>query len=189
MNKFLATLFFLSLLPVTAMAADACSPLLQHEFKRLPGGKMENLCHYQGKVLLVVNTASYCGYTDQFDDLQKVYELYKDQGFVVLGFPSNDFGGQEPGQGKTITDFCRVNYGVDFPMYEKSPVKGAAANAFYKALKTATNGDEPRWNFHKYLIDTQGQVQAFPSRVAPQDPKLLQAIERALGAKTAEQAR
>jgi len=166
-------------LPVAAFAAGACPDLLNHEFKRLPSAKTENLCQYQGKVILVVNTASRCGFTPQFEGLQKIYDEYKSKGLVVLGFPSNDFN-QEPGQGEQIVKYCKLNYGVDFPMYEKSVVKGAQANPFYKTLSTAADS-EPQWNFHKYLIARDAQtVIPFDSRVEPDSDALRAKIEALL---------
>lgn len=167
-------------LPMTAPAApSACPDLLKHDFKRLPAGQSENLCQYQGKVILVVNTASRCGFTPQFDGLQKLYQQYKGKGLVVLGFPSNDFN-QEPGKGGQITTFCKLNYGVDFPMYEKTSVKGAEANAFYKELAKAS-GSEPRWNFHKYLITRDAQtVIPLESRVEPDSREVRTKIEAML---------
>ncbi|MGA7178628.1 MAG: glutathione peroxidase [Thiobacillaceae bacterium] len=179
--KSLASVALLALfsLPLAAQAARACPDLLNQDFKRLPFGKTENLCQYQDKVILVVNTASRCGFTPQFEGLQKVYDQYKSRGFVVLGFPSNDFN-QEPEQGKQITTFCKVNYGVDFPMYEKSSVKGASANPFYKAL-TKSSGSEPRWNFHKYLITRDGKtVVPMESRVEPDSREVRTKIEAML---------
>jgi glutathione peroxidase len=135
---------------------------------------------YQGKVLLVVNTASYCGFTDQYRGLEALHAKYKDRGLVVLGFPSNDFGNQEPGDSKQIADFCSNTYGVKFPMFEKVHVKGDAATPLYKDLLAAT-GEAPQWNFHKYLIGRNGRVLAsFGSRTAPDDTALVAAIEAAL---------
>lgn len=183
--KRLATLLLLLAtagLPAAAIAAPACPALLDHTVKRLPGGKAENLCQYQGKVILVVNTASRCGFTPQFDGLQKIYRDYQARGFVVLGFPSNDFN-QEPGKGEQITNFCRLNYGVDFPMFEKNPVKGAGAQPFYQALIKAT-GSEPRWNFHKYLVTRDGKtVVPLDTRVEPDSREMRAKIEAMLDRK------
>jgi glutathione peroxidase len=166
-------------LPAFAVAADDCPALLDHQVKRLPNGKPESLCQHQGKVILAVNTASRCGFTPQFDGLQKLYQQYKGKGLVVLGFPSNDFN-QEPGKGGQITTFCKLNYGVDFPMYEKTSVKGAEANAFYKELAKAS-GSEPRWNFHKYLITRDAQtVIPLESRVEPDSREVRTKIEAML---------
>lgn len=140
----------------------------------------QSLCEYAGKVLLVVNTASRCGYTPQYGGLEALYRKYRDQGLVVLGFPSNDFGGQEPGTNKQIAAFCVNQYAIDFPMFAKIPVKGNQAHPFYAEL-AKTTGTAPRWNFHKYLVDRSGtQVTSFDTRVEPNDPKLVAAIERLL---------
>lgn len=167
--------------PPPAMAAASCPALLKHSFNRLQDDAPQNLCQYAGKVVLVVNTASYCGYTGQYEGLEKLYAKYGGKGFVVLGFPSNDFGKQEPGNAKEIADFCYNTYGVKFPMFAKSSVTGAAANALHTQLTRAT-GKEPKWNFTKYLIDRKGNViEHFPSKVAPEDKELVAKIEQALG--------
>lgn len=163
-----------------ASAAD-CPPLLRHDFKRLQDGQAMPLCQYAGQVVLVVNTASYCGFTKQYDGLEKLYARLKGRGLVVLGFPSNDFGEQEPGNDQEIADFCRLTYGVQFPMVSKSVVKGAGANPFYKQLAEIT-GSRPKWNFHKYLIDRSGkQVVAFSTQTEPDDRAMLAKIEEFLG--------
>lgn len=163
--------------PALAAPDSQCPPLLQQSFTTLQGDQPVSLCQYQGKVLLVVNTASYCGYTKQYDGLEKLYARLKDRGLVVLGFPSNDFGGQEPGSNEEIADFCRLTYGVEFPMVGKTVVKGPTANPFYRRLAEIT-GSPPQWNFHKYLISRDGtQVRAYPSKVTPDDPELLRTLE------------
>ncbi len=165
---------------VPASVGAACPALLDYSFPNLQDGKPMALCQYSGKVLLVVNTASYCGYTGQYDGLEKLYARLKDKGLVVLGFPSNDFGEQEPGSEKEIADFCRLTYGVEFPMVGKTVVKGAAANPFYQQLAKLTSS-QPAWNFHKYLIDRTGkQVFAFPSSTKPDDSELLKKIDELL---------
>ena len=142
-------------------------------------GKPQPLSTYQGKVALVVNTASECGFTPQYAGLEKLFEDYRDKGFVILGFPSNDFGKQEPGSADQIQNFCQKNYGVQFPMFEKVATKGAAQSPVYRLL-TEKHGD-PRWNFHKYLVGKDGAVlQAFPSNVAPESKELRAAIDAAL---------
>ena len=167
-----------SLLPVTATAA--CPPLLEHTFTVLQDGKPLPLCQYAGKVILVVNTASYCGFTSQYDGLEKLYARLKDKGLVVLGFPSNDFGEQEPGSDKEIADFCRLTYGVEFPMAGKTVVKGKNANPFYLRLAEIT-GSRPKWNFHKYLINRDAtQVVAYTSFTTPGDKDLLKKIDEFL---------
>lgn len=139
-----------------------------------------NLCQHAGKVVLVVNTATACGYTPQLEGLARLQRKYQGQGLVVLGFPSNDFGGQEPRAGKEIADYCQVNYGVDFPMFSKSRVAAAGGNPLFDAL-AKRSGQRPRWNFHKYLIGRDGQeVVSFPSEVAPESRLLVSTVERML---------
>lgn len=129
-----AALLLLPVLSPAMAAEEACPALLDHRFPRLQDDQQQNLCQYRGKVVLVVNTASYCGFTGQYDGLEKMYARYKDQGLVVLGFPSNDFGSQEPGSNKEIADFCRLTYGVKFPMLAKTEVVGSGTNPLYKQL-------------------------------------------------------
>jgi glutathione peroxidase len=167
----------------TAPASDACPELLNYSFNRLQTGRPESLCQYRGKVVLIVNTASYCGYTHQYEGLEALYRKYKDRGLVVVGFPSNDFGGQEPGSNKEIAEFCRLTYGVEFPMFEKSSVTSIKTNPLYAELLART-GQSPKWNFHKYLVDRDGkQVASFGTRVEPDNADLLGAVERMLVAK------
>lgn len=162
------------------LPASACPALLNEAFSPLMGGAQRSLCQYQGRVVLVVNTASECGFTPQYEALEALYRKYKDRGLVVLGFPANDFGGQEPGSDRQIAEFCRVNYGVSFPMFSKTRVSGAGANSLFAAL-AAASGEAPSWNFHKYLIDRSGtRVQNFPTRIAPDSAQLVGAIERLL---------
>ncbi len=164
----------------TVAAASGCPPLLDREFNRLQTGKPESLCQYRGKVLLIVNTASYCGYTHQYEGLEALYRKYKDRGLVVLGFPSNDFGAQEPGSNKEIAEFCRLTYGVEFPMFEKSSVTSLKTNPLYADLLART-GQAPKWNFHKYLIDRNGNAAGtFASSVEPDDRALLSPLEKLL---------
>jgi len=133
---------------------------------------------------LVVNTASYCGFTSQYEGLEKLYAQYKQKGLVVLGFPSNDFGQQEPGNNKQIADFCENTYGVKFPMFSKSSVIGKDVNPFFKYL-TEKTGTKPRWNFYKYLIDRKGNViEAYSSMTGPSSPQLVTKIEKLLEEKT-----
>ena len=163
--------------------AAGCPPLLDAAFPTLSDDKPESICQYGGKVLLVVNTASQCGYTPQYEGLEKLYQRYKDRGLMVLGFPSNDFGGQEPGSDREIAKFCEANYGVSFPMFTKTSVSKGSANPFYEKLARAT-GSRPGWNFHKYLVDRRGvKAVAFDTRVEPSDPKLIGEIERLLAEK------
>ena len=146
--------------------------------KRLDGRPQE-LADFKGKVALVVNTASECGFTPQYDGLEALYETYKDRGLVVLGFPSNDFGGQEPGTTEQIATFCSTRFHVKFPLFEKVKTKGDGQSPVFKFLAAAAG--EPRWNFHKYLVGKDGQViKAFPSKVEPTSAELRQAIDDAL---------
>ena len=166
-----------------AQTAGACPAILQHEFPRLQDDAPQNLCQYAGKVLLVVNTASYCGFTSQYEGLEALHAKYQSKGLVVLGFPSNQFGKQEPGSSKEIADFCFNTYGVKFPMFAKSDVKGADRNALYIDLFKATKV-EPRWNFYKFLVDRSGKVAAsYASTVEPDNSNLVAALEKALNAK------
>ena len=166
-----------------AMYAADCPPLLDAALPTLSDDKPEPICQYKGKVLLVVNTASQCGYTPQYEGLEKLYKRYKSLGLVVLGFPSNDFGGQEPGSNKEIARFCAVNYGVSFPMFGKTSVARGEVNPFFAKL-AESSGAKPRWNFHKYLVDRRGaKALSFDTRVDPADPKLVKEIERLLAEK------
>jgi glutathione peroxidase len=134
-------------------------------------------------VLLIVNTASHCGYTPQYEGLEALHAKYAARGLVVIGFPSNDFGNQEPGDAKQIGQTCFNVYGVRFPMFAKTVVKGPSAHPLYAALTKAT-GQAPQWNFHKYLVDRSGQpVASFASDVAPQDKRLVAAVDKALAAR------
>jgi len=164
-------------------AGAACPALLQHSFPRLQDETPQNLCQYSGKVLLVVNTASKCGFTPQYEGLEALHAKYGPRGLVVLGFPSGDFGGQELNDAKEIADFCFNTYGVKFPMFGKSSVKGSAANPLYVQLVKAT-GKAPGWNFHKYLIGRDGKpLGSYDSNVTPTSPALVATIEKALAAK------
>jgi glutathione peroxidase len=154
----------------------ACPALLDRQMNTILE-QPQSLCQYAGKVLLVVNTASQCGYTPQYEGLEALYRKYRARGLVVLGFPSNDFGGQEPGSNKDIAAFCVNQYAIDFPMFAKTELK---KNPLYADLAKAT-GAAPRWNFHKYLVDRSGrQVLSFDTRVAPNDAKLVGTIEKLL---------
>jgi glutathione peroxidase len=169
-------LFLISILMTAANTAIACPALLDRKMDTLLD-QPQSLCEYAGKVLLVVNTASQCGYTPQYEGLEALYRKYKARGLVVLGFPSNDFGGQEPGSNQDIAEFCVNQYAIDFPMFAKTRLK---SNALYAELVKAT-GTAPRWNFHKYLVDRSGSpVHSFDTRVEPDDPKLIAAIEKLL---------
>lgn len=157
-------------LPSFALA-QSCPELLNHQFKTLQGGTI-SLCQHQDKTILVVNTASKCGFTPQFEKLENLYSTYKDRGLLVVGFPSNDFR-QELKSNSGIGSFCKLTYKVKFPMVESSSVTGKNANPFYKQLKVAT-GQEPQWNFYKFVITEHGnKVQAFPSTTEPDDPQIM----------------
>lgn len=166
------------------MASTASSLIHEIELPRL-SGQPESLGAYAGKVILAVNVASKCGFTPQYAGLQRLYDRFAERGLVVLGFPSNQFGRQEPGTAEQIEQFCRVNYGVTFPMFAKLDVKGSEQSPLYEIL-TQTPDDSGKagnvsWNFEKFLIDRNGQVRRrFRSRVAPEDPKVIQAIESLL---------
>lgn len=166
-----------------AGTAPACPPVLNHRFDRLQDEKPQSLCQYSGQVVLVVNTASYCGFTGQYQGLEALYARYRGRGLVVLGFPANDFGRQEPGNNQAIADFCENTFGVKFPMFSKTRVVGRDANPLYQQLAART-GQTPQWNFHKYLIARDGQaVRSYPSRTEPDDPKLIRDIEKFLSSK------
>ncbi|CAG2150580.1 glutathione peroxidase [Cupriavidus plantarum] len=169
-------------LGTAATAAGACPASLNFKFPRLQDEAPQNLCQYAGKVVLVVNTASYCGFTPQYEGLEQLYAKYRERGLVVLGFPSNDFS-QEPGSEKEISDFCYNTYGVKFPMLGKTHVRGGEANPMYALLAKET-GTAPKWNFYKYLIDRNGQVVgSYDSRTKPDDKQLVGRIEQLLGAR------
>ncbi len=175
-----------TLAPAAAFAQSArvCPPLLAHSAPRLQDEAPQNLCQYAGRVLLVVNTASYCGYTSQYEGLEALHARYAARGLVVLGFPSNDFN-QEPADNKAIAEFCFNTYGVRFPMFAKTSVVGRTAHPFFAALARAS-GQAPKWNFHKYLVDRDGRVVAdFPSAVAPLDRRLTERIEQLLASRSA----
>jgi len=166
--------------PAPASSTAACPAILQHTFNRLQDEAPQNLCQYAGKVILVVNTASYCGFTSQYEGLEALYASYQAKGLVVLGFPSNDFGKQEPGSNKEIADFCFNTYAVKFPMFSKSVVSGPEANALYVQLARET-GTTPKWNFYKYLIDRNGRVvDSYNSLTKPQSKRLVSDIEKLL---------
>jgi glutathione peroxidase len=157
----------------------ACPALLDRNMNTLLD-QPQSLCEYAGSVLLVVNTASQCGYTPQYEGLEALYRKYKGRGLVVLGFPSNDFGGQEPGSNKEISSFCVNQYAIDFPMFAKTELK---KNPLYADLLKAS-GQAPRWNFHKYLVDRSGtRAMSFSTQVEPSNQKLVAEIERLLAEK------
>jgi len=182
-----AALFCGSLFAQSGVAAPggskgtaACPALLNKTFPRLQDDAPQNLCQYAGKVLLVVNTASYCGFTPQYEGLEKLYADYSAQGLVVLGFPSNDFGEQEPGKSKEIADFCYNTYGVKFPMFSKTVVSGTEMNPLFAELIKA-GGSAPRWNFYKYLIGRDGKfIDSYASMTTPQSNRITGDIKKAL---------
>lgn len=162
-------------------STEECPPLLDIETRRLASDEMVNLCEaYRGKVVLVVNTASKCGFTPQYEGLEALYRKYRDQGLVILGFPSNDFANQEPGDEQEIAKFCRLTYSVEFPMFEKVRVKKGQAAPMFERL-AAAGAAYPKWNFYKYLIDRDGNlVDYYSSFTGPQSTKVVKAIESLL---------
>ena len=166
---------------IAPAAADTRGSAYDFTFTAIEGGPLP-LSRFRGKVILVVNTASLCGFTPQYDDLQAVWERYRDRGLVVLGVPSNDFGNQEPGTEKQIKTFCEVNFDIDFPMTGKVRVTGEDAHPFYKWASTQVGaGGTPRWNFHKYLIGPEGDLVAwFSTPTEPTARKVVAAIEAQL---------
>lgn len=165
----------------STIADQICPSLLDHEVRRLNSEDSIRLCDaYRDQVVLIVNTASECGFTYQYEGLEALYSENKDKGLVVLGFPSNDFGGQEPGDEQQVQNFCRSQYGIQFPMFEKMHVKGSQADPLFKDLAQAAGG-APRWNFYKYLIGRDGKlIESYSSFTKPQSKKLANAIEQAL---------
>ena len=168
-------------LALAGLAMAATGGLLDHSYRPLAGKQPVDLAQaYGGKVLLIVNTASKCGYTPQFEALEALHAKYGKQGFAVLGFPSGDFKEQEFEDETDIREFCTLTYGVKFPMFEKSHVVGADASGLYRGLARAA-GEAPKWNFHKYLLGRDGRVLAtFPTKTEPDDPVVVAAIEGAL---------
>ncbi len=181
MKRYLLALCVL-LMSGNAMA-ECDAPLLDQTFRALNDDTQINLCDtYKDKVLLVVNTASRCGNTPQYEGLEKLYREYGEDGLVVLGFPSNDFGGQEPDSEDKVQEFCRLTYGVQFPMFEKISVKGSDAHPFYQKLAKLA-GNQPGWNFHKFLIGRDGElITDFSAGTRPYDAKIVKSIETALAA-------
>ena len=166
----------------TAPSNAACPALLSHTFPRLQDEKPQSLCQFSGKVILVVNTASYCGFTAQYKGLESIYSKYKDRGLVVLGFPSNDFA-QEKSNNQDIAEFCESTFGVKFPMFTKTSVTGDSAVPFFKQL-AQESGQRPRWNFYKYLIGRDGKlIDSYNSMTSPESKSVVQAIEKSLATK------
>ncbi|MBX3244426.1 MAG: glutathione peroxidase [Acidobacteria bacterium] len=174
--------FILDPSPVTPQSEESMYEFTMKDID----GKDVKLETYKGKVVMIVNTASRCGNTPQYEGLQKIYDKYKDKGFIVLGFPANNFMGQEPGSDEEIKEFCTLNYNVSFPMFSKISVKGADQHPFYSFLthKETNPGFEGdiTWNFEKFLADKDGKIIArFTPKTKPEDPKVIEAIEKALG--------
>jgi glutathione peroxidase len=184
MKSFMRFLLVLvSLLGAAGAQAATCPALLAREMPRLQDEKPQSLCQYAGKVVLVVNTASFCGFTSQYKGLEDLYAKYRDRGLVVLGFPSNDFGAQEPGSNGEIAKFCEGTFGVKFPMFTKTRVSaraGSGVNPLFVDLERIT-GSSPKWNFHKYLIARDGTtVESFNSLTSPDSSSLTSTIEKLL---------
>lgn len=182
--RFLAAATLMVLAAFIPLSAGAATGKTAHDFSfdALDSDTPVNLADFKGKAILVVNTASKCGFTDQYEGLEKLWKAYGDKGLVILGVPSNDFGRQEPGTAKDIAQFCKLNYGVTFPMTAKTPVSGDDAHPFYKwAGEQAGWLKRPKWNFHKYLIAKDGTLaRSFMSTTAPDDKDLIKAIEAEL---------
>ncbi len=164
----------------SAQTATTCPPLLQHRFERLQDEKPQDLCQYAGRVVLVVNTASFCGFTGQYRGLEALHRQHAREGLVVLGFPANNFGNQEPGSNQQIAEFCESTFGVQFPMFVKTDVVGPRTNPLFQQLAEIT-GDRPRWNFHKYLISRDGTtVLSYGSMVSPDNRRFRADLQRLL---------
>ncbi len=156
-----------------------CPSILQHNVTRLQDEKELSLCQYSGQVVLIVNTASYCGFTPQYKGLEALYDKYKSRGLVVLGFPSNDFS-QEPDSNNQIADFCENTFGVKFPMFTKTSVKGGSASPLFKQLTQRTQ-TSPKWNFYKYLVSRDGQsIKSFNSMTSPDDKAFIAEVQKQL---------
>ena len=176
----------ISIFSAPAKAAEGSA--YDYQFNTLIGHKPLPLSQFKGKVVMVVNTASQCGFTRQYAGLEKLYKTYGDKGLVIVGVPSNDFGGQEPGSSEEIASFCKLNYGVSFPMAAKEVVSGDTAHPFYQWAAAGLGfGTSPKWNFHKYLINRNGQlIDYFNSTTAPDSGRLVEAVEKALAEKVAQ---
>lgn len=182
MKSVMAALAGSMLLGHASHAQDAAPAGFKYEFEAIEGGKLP-LGKWQGKVLLIVNTASFCGYTRQYEGLQALWERYEKRGLVVVGVPSNDFGAQEPKSEAEIASFCQGAFGITFPLAAKAAVSGSQAHPFYRWAREVLGADSaPRWNFHKYLIGRDGRLVAgYGSSVEPLSPELIKAVEAALG--------
>lgn len=171
-------LFLLTIL-IFSVTSEACSDILNNSLRVLDSDEEQNLCEYFGNVLLVVNVASKCGYTPQYEGLQKLYDKYKDDGLIVIGVPSRDFFQEYSAESK-VAEFCSTEFGVEFPMFATTKVTGKKAHPFYKKL-IAASGKEPKWNFAKYLIGRDGKViEHYKSSVTPESEKLDSAIQAVL---------
>jgi len=179
--RFITPLLVLLLVMAGGLRAEPAGSAHDFDFISIDGEPMP-MAGYRGKAVLLVNTASFCGFTHQYGDLQTVWQRYRDQGLVVVGVPSNDSGGQEPNADAEIKEFCEVNFDVDFPLTEKQQVRGADAHPLYRWLKAELGPQgEPRWNFHKILIAADGRaITGWPSPVKPTDARVTGAIEAAL---------
>lgn len=177
----IATLLSLFTFGTGHAAPPSGGTLLDHEVRRLGSDERVNLQQaYAGKVVLIVNTASKCAFTGQYEGLEALYAKYRERGLVILGFPSNDFGSQEPGTEQQIQDFCRLTYSVKFPMFAKTSVRKGQADPLFEGLAQAA-GRYPKWNFHKYLLDRDGRmVDDFLSWTSPQSGTVVDAIEKLL---------
>ncbi len=190
-RRFLLLAGFLVLAPMLGLTINqaqaspssaGCPALLNQTFAQLQDDEPRSLCEFQGKVVLVVNTASFCGFTQQYEGLEALYRNYKDQGLVVLGFPSNDFGNQEPGSNQQIAEFCSNTFSIRFPMFAKTKVRGPGANPLFAEL--ARLAEAPGWNFHKYLIGRDGRlVSSYSSAVSPNSRRLRSDLQAVLSSK------
>jgi len=172
-------IFILLVLIVGSNLYADCPEVLDHEIRLLDSTQSVNLCEYEDKVILAVNVASRCGFTYQYESLQELYKKYEEKDFVILGFPSRDFMFQEYSDESDVKEFCSTEYGVTFPLFATSSVKGRKANSFFKAL-TEKSGVRPGWNFHKYLISKNGNVASFDTKIEPDSEILANAISKLL---------
>ena len=180
-KKFILIYIIFQLIAITNLKGEEQMDknVYNYIFTAIDGKKELSLSQFKGKVILIVNTASKCGFTKQYDGLEKLYNKYKEQGLVIIGVPSNDFGGQEPGENEEVEKFCKINYGVTFPLTTKEVVSGSAAHPFYLWAKGKLGfASAPKWNFHKYLIDREGKlVDFFLPTTIPESKGLVQKIE------------
>ena len=181
MLKALKILLLIVMISLTGnnLGADNNKLAYDFNFKNIDGTNL-SLSNYKGKVLVVVNVASKCGFTRQYEDMQNIWEAYQTKGVVILGVPSNDFGGQEPGTNEDIKNFCQTNFGINFPMTEKVSVKGSDAHAFYKWAKESYGKSAvPKWNFHKIIIDKNGKIaETFSSLTNPSSKRFIKSLEK-----------